>query len=537
MPFIADLKPSRLNRPWMTFELASATRTEDNPSGFAVPLLRNRWKWLMDYVRETYAAGFRVFALHRPFGEVTSEDTLMQYDSPVELRLRAGSDTTGNYSEAIALLDSFEEEFLDVFAQEFPDAELVIYVGALSTKRLQGFLRDSKVGEWADRLLSVVRACLDRPFVHFGFDYLNTYHPSTPEYKILDAMRAALEISGRHSFIEGISSSDLDHPEHIGWDGICLEPYWHDFIVSKHGLEKKPSHLDNGNLYVRWWTGHAERAGNFDGDYKAWSKNCYQTGTIPGINYSEWRDGPKEDFGTLDKWVAFMTGKEESASPDFPGIPLFDIEQSVEQPQKYGNTNTEVLQQAAYISENWAMSEKELQGSIENAMALSVYSVVLPVGDFGTPETISTAVQTIRSQMPGVRIVLLTDLVRPDLDGLADYISLSVGIETRLDFTRLIDWTTRVQNGLNKMQKASPSQPVFPSVRCHFRPQHLSWLPLMYQILPKDSLFMDTHRWTAICREMFEVSNIMGILYDSSHRAGARVSIKIAESQRVLAIS
>lgn len=526
---IDTIRPNKLNRPWMGFELGSNEKTFQNPTGLVPILLSPSGKdWLMQRIQTGYNAGFRVFVFHRVFGE-TANQSIMQADSGVTTVERAENDKS--YEPAANWVRNFKQ-FVEEFHRKFPDAELVIYVGAIAHGAMMDMLDSSQVGSWMKRVVDVFMDTLDFPFVHVGHDYLNTYPPDSAEYKILDAMRYAMKASNRHSFIEGIPTTDQDHAEHISWDGLCLETYWDTFIVPKHGSSNMPPHLNNGNLYVRWWSGHAVKHNLFNGDVRAWAKNCYETNTVPCINYSEWMD--LQGIETVEELIQDMKGLFNPTVP-FVENPVFDIELQTTQPQKYGNTNTGVLQQVIPISEDWNSSTKGLrvvEEAISTALQLSVRSIMLPVSNQSS-SVIESVVDFIRNAVPDV--IIIGQLREPVVTNfeLFDYVAVSKEISSRQDFTNIRAWVDRYRADIESVRSRmkDPSK-VVAMMKCHYTADDLKWLPSTYQSKPIDSLFIDNFRWSIMCRELYRTVTSVGVAYENSHRAGARMMIKLTESER-----
>ncbi len=255
---------TNLRRAWVSWELAS--NNSGNIQGhFPLWLAEGGWEALRRQIDEAYQLGFRVVLLHRPFGEPDIGD-VMDIDSRVELKQHP---LIKSYSE-------FQNELL----KDYPDLQLVIYIGSSADRDLRQRLARHHNAAWLQRMQASIEPLLDADRVHIAFDYASTYGEDSPDWQWICLIKSLLASQNREVVLESIPPAT--HGYQQGYWSLCTESMWFNQV---RGHE---DHWLIGNT-VRWLNRNAwyrDKLWRKSGGIDAWARDCKRLGIVPCIDFS-----------------------------------------------------------------------------------------------------------------------------------------------------------------------------------------------------------------------------------------------------------
>lgn len=167
-------------------------------------------------IRPWYAAGWRRFLIHRPFGEATT-DALMDMDSAVALE-------TSEYSH---VLDDFNEA-MDRAAVTMPEAVFVAYLGTHG-QTLEALYTSGKHAAHWGRMLASVESLLDRRNVAIAFDNMvaERFTDSHPASHFVQMVKAYKSRQGMPTIVEALPRMPANSHAGQTWvremDALVLE--------------------------------------------------------------------------------------------------------------------------------------------------------------------------------------------------------------------------------------------------------------------------------------------------------------------------
>lgn len=245
-----------LDQPWAAWELANHNGEPKTLGHYQPWLASGGWAALRRQIDVAYLFGFRVFFIHRPFGEEDIDD-VMDADSRVDL---ADHPLVKTY-------DAFQATLL----RDYPDLHLVVYVGSLRDTDLSDRLKRNEYAAWIDRLRRSYLPLLDHPRVHIGLDHAVTYPTGHPMMAWCELLKSLKNLQGAECVIESLPRADQQ-----GYVGFVTEGAWHEHP------EARTLPTRGG---ARWWNGKAEWMRLFDRDPRKWLADCKATGATPCIDW------------------------------------------------------------------------------------------------------------------------------------------------------------------------------------------------------------------------------------------------------------
>ena len=221
-------------------------------------------------IAAAYAAGYRKFMIHRPFGEAQSGQS-MAFDSYLQLASEPLN------QEFPIWLQSVLDRFLDI--------RIIAYVGSSRiTSSMNELLANDEINAWYEHATQSIDPLLgsmqgnDR--VDIVFDYASTYSESMIHWQFIDMIHEEFSLVGKNVFIESIPFSENTFQHDVG--SFAVESSWVNL------LNENNRYFSPGKT-VRW----LNRAAYFnselwreEGGFNNFIADCKSFQTIPAIDYT-----------------------------------------------------------------------------------------------------------------------------------------------------------------------------------------------------------------------------------------------------------